>query len=110
MSTERANDRLITVHAPFLAIAPNQNATLQFVLCTIDPQCEDDCCRLCGFVLLEKKRKRNIVCEFAKMFETMVRVEILEGSKRAVRDTCRYSSVLVKFHGEHLPEFFISSQ
>ena len=34
-STERANDRLITVHASFLAIAPNQNATLQFVLCTI---------------------------------------------------------------------------
>ena len=41
MSTESANDQLITVtvHAPFLAIAPNQNATLQFVLCTIDPQC-----------------------------------------------------------------------
>ena len=34
----------------------------------------------------------------------MVGVEILEGSKRAVRDTCRYSSFLVKFHGEHLPE------
>ena len=60
MSTERANDRLITVHAPFLAIVPTQNATLQFVLCTIDPQCEDDCCRLYGFVFLEKKRKRNI--------------------------------------------------
>ena len=27
------------VHAPFLAVAPNQNATLQFVLCTIDSQC-----------------------------------------------------------------------
>ena len=39
MSTERANDRLITVHAPFLVIAPSQNATLLFVLCTIDPQC-----------------------------------------------------------------------
>ena len=39
VSTERANDRLITLHAPFLAIAPNQNATLQFVLCTMDPQC-----------------------------------------------------------------------
>ena len=39
MSPKRANNRLITVRAPFLAIAPNQNATLQFVLCTIDPQC-----------------------------------------------------------------------
>ena len=39
MSTERANERPITAHAHFLAIAPNQNATLQFVLCTIDPQC-----------------------------------------------------------------------
>ena len=40
---------------------------------------------------LEKKRKRNIVWEFAKMFETMVGVELLEGYKRAVCDTCRYS-------------------
>ena len=87
MSTERANDRLISVHPPFLANAPNQNATLQFVLCTIDPQCEDDCCRLCGFVFLEKKRKRNIVWEFPKMFETMVGVELLEGYKSAVCDT-----------------------
>ena len=89
LSTERANDRLITVHAPFLAIAPNQNATLQFVLCTIDPQCQDDCCRLCGFVSLEKKKKQNIVWEFANLlvFETMVGVELLEGYKRAVSDT-----------------------
>ena len=28
ISTERANDLLITVHAPFLAMEPNQNATL----------------------------------------------------------------------------------
>ena len=47
MSTERANDRLITVHAPFLAIAPNQNV-----------------------------RKQNIVWEFAKMFETMLAVQL----------------------------------
>ena len=76
MSTERANDRLITLHAPFLAIAPNQNATLQFVLSTMDLQCKHDCCRLCGVCFLEKKR--NIVWEFAK-FETMVRVELLGG-------------------------------
>ena len=33
--TERANDRLITAYATFLAIASNQTATLQFVLCTM---------------------------------------------------------------------------
>ena len=31
---------------------------------------------------LEKKRKRNIVGEFAKMFEIMVGVELLESDKR----------------------------
>ena len=71
MSTKRANDRLITVHAPFLAIAPNQNATLQFVLCTIDHvrTIVADCVDF--FFFFEKKRKRNIVWEFAKTFETM---------------------------------------
>ena len=55
MSTERANDRLITVHAPFLAIAPNQNV-----------------------------RKQNIVWEFAKMFETMLAVQLW----RAINAQC----------------------
>ena len=36
---------------------------------------------------LEKKRKRNIAWEFAKICETMVGVELLEGYKRAVCDT-----------------------
>ena len=40
----------------------------------------------------EKKRKRNFVWEFAKMFETMVGVELWEGYKRAVCDTRRYSN------------------
>ena len=43
---------------------------LYFVLCTMGPQCEDDCCRLCNFFFLffvEKKRKRNRVLKFAKM-------------------------------------------
>ena len=44
------------------------------------------------------------------MFETMVGVELLEGYKRAVCDTCRYSIFWSKFHGENLPEFFISGQ
>ena len=56
----------------------------------MDPQCESDCRRLCGFVFLEKKIKRNIVGEFAKMFETAVGVKLLEGEKSAVCETCRY--------------------
>ena len=59
---------------------------------------------------LEKKRKRNIAWEFAKMFETMVGVELLEGYKRAVCDMYRYIIFLVKFHEAHLPVFFISAQ
>ena len=40
------------------------------------------------------------------MFETVVGIELLEGNV----GTCRYSIFLVKLHGEHLPEFFISGQ
>ena len=65
-SAERENDRLITVHAPFLAMAPNQNAVRPLY----------DGCTLWGrllqivwiwFFFLQKKRKRNRVVEFAKM-------------------------------------------
>ena len=59
-----------------------------------------------GLFFLEKKRKWIIVGEFTKMFETVVGIELLEGNV----GTCRYSIFLVKLHGEHLPEFFISSQ
>ena len=34
-----------------------------------------------------------------KKFETMVGVELLEGDKRAVCDTCCLELFLVKFHG-----------
>ena len=40
----------------------------------------------------------------------MVGVERLEGYKRAVCHTRRYSVFLVKFHKEHLPEFLNSGQ
>ena len=51
---------------------------------------EVDFCRLCGFVFRDKRRKRNVVGEFTKMFEKVVGVKVLEGDKRAVCDTCRY--------------------
>ena len=37
----------------------------------------------------DKRRKRNVVGEFAKIFEKVVSVKVLEGDKRAVCDTCR---------------------
>ena len=53
---------------------------------TMDPQCEVDCCRFCG-VFLDNRRKRNIVWELAKLFETVIGVEILKCDKRGVCDT-----------------------
>ena len=35
--------------------------------------------------------KLNIVGEFAKLFETVIGVELLEGDKRAVCETCSCS-------------------
>ena len=70
MSTERGNYRIITVHAPFLAI---RTIVADCVVC---------------FFGEETKTK---YWEFAKMFETMVGVEFFQGYKRAVCDTCRYS-------------------
>ena len=37
-------------------------------------------------------------------FGTVVGVELLEDDKRAVCDTCRYSIILLKLYGEHLPK------
>ena len=48
-----------------------------------------DCCRLCDFVFVDKRRKRNISGEFAEKFEKVVGEKILEGDKREVCDTCR---------------------
>ena len=45
----------------------------------MDPQHQNDCCRLCGSVISRRKRKRNIVGEFAKLFETVGGLELLEG-------------------------------
>ena len=56
----------------------------------LDVLSEVDFCRLCGFVFRDKRRKRNVVGEFSKMFEKVVGVKVLEGDKRAVCDTCRY--------------------
>ena len=39
-----------------------------------DVLCEVDFCRPCGFVFRDKRRKRNVEGEFAKMFEKVVGV------------------------------------
>ena len=59
-STEREKDRLITAYTPFLAITPHQNAT-QVVRCTMDPQCEGNCYRLCGFVFWIRKGNKILL-------------------------------------------------
>ena len=66
------------MHAPSLAIAPNQNATLQFVLCTIHyvRTIVADCV---GLFFWRRDENEILIWEFAKMFETMVGVELLEG-------------------------------
>ena len=74
MLTAHGNDRLITVHTPFLAISPSQNATL---VCPLyDVQWIHNVRMIVAKIVwvwffLEKKRKQNIVGEFAKMFETV---------------------------------------
>ena len=46
--------------------------------------------RITWVCFLAKKGKRIIVGEFAKMFETVVGIELLKRDKRAVCDTWRY--------------------
>ena len=70
MSTERGNDQLITVHTPFLAILPNQNAALVRLL--YDVQWIHNV-RLCVFVCLEKKRRQNIVGNLQKNVQDRIR-------------------------------------
>ena len=42
MSTERRNDRLITVHPPFLAFAPNQNSLSNMAVNGVGRKFEND--------------------------------------------------------------------
>ena len=60
MSTARGNDRLITANysARTFLLSRGTKMQLKVVFCTMDPQCELDCCKLCGFVFLDKRRKK----------------------------------------------------
>ena len=51
-----------------------------------------DCCRVCAFVFVNKKRKRNLDGEFLKKFEKVYNqnVRVDDGLSRAVCDTCHY--------------------
>ena len=62
-----------------------------------------------GLFFWRRNENEILFGNFTKRFETMVGVELLEGYKRAVCDTL-VQYFLVKFHGAHLPEFFISGQ
>ena len=78
---------------------------------SMDPQYEDDCCRLYGCFFGEEKETKYGwgIRKNVNTFETVVGVELLEGDKRAACDTCRYNIFLVKFHGEHLPDLSLVS-
>ena len=92
MSTERAHDRLITEHVLFLSCYRAKPKCNFAVL----PLC--DRYTMLGLLLqtvwvclFGEETKTKYWLEFAKMFETMFGVELLDGYKRAVCDECRYS-------------------
>ena len=61
-----------------------------------------DCCRLCGFVFLDKKRKRNITGDFAKIFESVCSQKAANSDlPGAVCGTCRNTEW--KENGENPP-------
>ena len=49
----------------------------------------DSCC-LCGFVFVDKNRKRSITGEFAEIFANVCKENIKDGFPRAVFETCKY--------------------
>ena len=49
----------------------------------------DSCC-LCGFVFVDKKRKRSITGEFAEIFANVCKEKNKDGLPRAVCGTCKY--------------------
>jgi len=56
----------------FLATCSNRAVTSVRLSRTKDPQRKVDSSRFCGFIFLDRRRKRNIVGEFARIFEAMV--------------------------------------
>ena len=51
-----------------------------------------DRCRVCSFVFIKIKRKRNLKGEFMKIFKEVFNQKVLpdDGLPRAIFDTCRY--------------------
>ena len=51
-----------------------------------------DRCRVCSFVFIKIKRKRNLKGEFMKIFKEVFNQKVLpdDGHPRAIFDTCRY--------------------
>ena len=83
---------------------------LQFVLCTIDPQCKDDCCRLCGFVFWRRNENEILFGNSQKCLRQWLEWNFW----RAINAQC-VTRVGTAFYGkipygEHLPEVFISGQ
>ena len=86
MSIDRGNCQLAAVHAPSCfrakllyrtffntAVVFSSKSRSGYML-NPDVLSEVDFCRLCGFVFRDKRRKRNVVGEFTKMFEKVLGV------------------------------------
>ena len=69
--------------------SPSVGYRVLFTMNNINPE---DCCRVCSFVFVSKKRKRNIDGEFRKIFEEVFNQKLLtdDGLPHAVCDTCHY--------------------
>ena len=69
----------------------------------VRPVYDVDCCRLGGFVLFWGKKETKYgwgIRKNVNTFETVVRMELLEGDKRAVCDTFRVHVGTVYFFGK----------
>ena len=67
---------------------------------------EVDFCRLCGFIFTDKWRKK-IKVSLRKCLK-VVGVKVLEGDKRAVCDTCRYSWEIVEGWDVYIDIFVVT--
>ena len=62
---------------------------LRFLFLIKHERSERSCC-LCGFVFVDKKRKRSIIGEFAEIFANVCKEKNKDGLPRAVCGTCKY--------------------
>ena len=90
-----SSDRQHRVHDFLCAPKITTSASLSVgyrVLVTMSNINPEDCCRVCSFVFVSRKRKRNIDGEFRKIFEEVFNQKLLtdDGLPHAVCNACHY--------------------